>query len=68
MQPLFVEAVQIARDMFAVSRDPSHGHPHAQSVLVTNTRGPELYDPAILRHPDGRIMGPPSEGRESCMC
>eukprot|EP00959_Pyramimonas_sp_CCMP1952_P139647 2922613-Pyramimonas_sp.AAC.1 len=37
-QPLFVEAVRIAYEMFAVNRDPFHNHHHASSVLVTNAR------------------------------
>eukprot|EP00959_Pyramimonas_sp_CCMP1952_P038512 806089-Pyramimonas_sp.AAC.1 len=62
MHPLLVEAVQIARDIFAVSRDPCHDHPHASFVLVTNARGFDLDDLAIFRHPDGRFARPPSGG------
>eukprot|EP00959_Pyramimonas_sp_CCMP1952_P234996 4910414-Pyramimonas_sp.AAC.1 len=29
MRSLFVDAVQIAHDLFLVSRDPSHGHPYS---------------------------------------
>eukprot|EP00959_Pyramimonas_sp_CCMP1952_P431810 9043295-Pyramimonas_sp.AAC.1 len=31
MQSLFVDAVQIARDLFLVNRDPSHGHPYSSA-------------------------------------
>eukprot|EP00959_Pyramimonas_sp_CCMP1952_P406080 8510551-Pyramimonas_sp.AAC.1 len=60
MPSLCVEAVQIADDMFAVSRDPFHDHPHASPVLVTNVRGFDLDDPPTCRRPDERIVQPPS--------
>eukprot|EP00959_Pyramimonas_sp_CCMP1952_P410851 8610177-Pyramimonas_sp.AAC.1 len=62
MQLLLVDAVQIARDLFQVNRDPFHGHPHSSTVLVTSVRGYDLDDPTIPRQPDGSITGPPSEG------
>eukprot|EP00959_Pyramimonas_sp_CCMP1952_P150620 3152235-Pyramimonas_sp.AAC.1 len=65
VQPLFVGAVQVAHDLFLVNRDPFHDHPQSSSVLVTNVRGFDLDDPAILRHPDGSIQRPPSGG---CGC
>eukprot|EP00959_Pyramimonas_sp_CCMP1952_P215567 4509364-Pyramimonas_sp.AAC.1 len=47
---------------------PPHDHPHSSSVLVTNTRGFDLDDRTILRHPDGYIMRPQSGGWVSCAC
>eukprot|EP00959_Pyramimonas_sp_CCMP1952_P409664 8585571-Pyramimonas_sp.AAC.1 len=38
-QSLFVDAVQIAHDLFQVSRDPFHGQPYSSTVLVTSVRG-----------------------------
>eukprot|EP00959_Pyramimonas_sp_CCMP1952_P184818 3864466-Pyramimonas_sp.AAC.1 len=62
MQSLFVEAVQISHDTFAVKRGPSHDNPHTSPVLVTNARGFDFDDLAIFRHPDGRIVQPPAVG------
>eukprot|EP00959_Pyramimonas_sp_CCMP1952_P203705 4259906-Pyramimonas_sp.AAC.1 len=62
MQSLFVEAVQIARDIFQVTRDPFHGHPFSSTVLVTNVRGCDLDDPSLPRQPGGSIARPPSGG------
>eukprot|EP00959_Pyramimonas_sp_CCMP1952_P259310 5421282-Pyramimonas_sp.AAC.1 len=62
MQSLFVDAVQIAHDLFQVNRDPFHAHPYSFTVLVTNVRGPDFDDPTIPRQPDGSITRPPSGG------
>eukprot|EP00959_Pyramimonas_sp_CCMP1952_P067817 1415356-Pyramimonas_sp.AAC.2 len=62
MQSLFVDAVQIAHDVFLVSRDPLRAHPHSSSLFVTNMRRFDLDDPAIRWHLDGSIMRPPSGG------
>eukprot|EP00959_Pyramimonas_sp_CCMP1952_P467308 9491366-Pyramimonas_sp.AAC.1 len=62
MQSRFVEAVQIAHELFQVSRDPFHGHPFYSTVLVTNARGSDLDDPTNPRQPDGSITRPPSGG------
>eukprot|EP00959_Pyramimonas_sp_CCMP1952_P336552 7047195-Pyramimonas_sp.AAC.1 len=62
MQFLFVDAVQIANDLFLVHRDPFHGHPYSSTVLVTSVRGYDLGDPTIPRQPDGSITRPPSGG------
>eukprot|EP00959_Pyramimonas_sp_CCMP1952_P310495 6498325-Pyramimonas_sp.AAC.2 len=62
MQSLFVDAVQIAHDLFQVNRDSFHGHPYSSTVLVTNVRGCELDDQTIPRQPDGSITRPPSGG------
>eukprot|EP00959_Pyramimonas_sp_CCMP1952_P427753 8958353-Pyramimonas_sp.AAC.1 len=62
MQSLFVDAVQIAHDLFLVNRDPFHGHPYSSSVLVADARGYDLHGPAVPRHPDGSIKRPPSGG------
>eukprot|EP00959_Pyramimonas_sp_CCMP1952_P009286 193444-Pyramimonas_sp.AAC.1 len=62
MQPLVVEAVQIAHDLFQVTRDPVHGYPHSPTVLATNVRGYDLDDPSLPRQPDGSIARPPSGG------
>eukprot|EP00959_Pyramimonas_sp_CCMP1952_P260540 5448001-Pyramimonas_sp.AAC.1 len=51
----FVEAVQIAHDMFAVNGDPLHNQPHTSSVIVPARAG-------LTGHPDGRIVQPPSGG------
>eukprot|EP00959_Pyramimonas_sp_CCMP1952_P461479 9481639-Pyramimonas_sp.AAC.1 len=45
MQSLFVDAVQIARDLFQVSRGPCHGRPYCSTVLVSNVRGYDLVRP-----------------------
>eukprot|EP00959_Pyramimonas_sp_CCMP1952_P224143 4686566-Pyramimonas_sp.AAC.1 len=55
MQSLFVEAVQIARNLF-------HGHPCSSTVLATNVRGCDLDDPSLPRQPDCSIARPPSGG------
>eukprot|EP00959_Pyramimonas_sp_CCMP1952_P163071 3408936-Pyramimonas_sp.AAC.1 len=68
MQLLFVDAVQIARDLPQVNRDPLHGHPHSSTVLVTSVRGYDLGDPTILLHPDGSITRPPPGGLGSLAC
>eukprot|EP00959_Pyramimonas_sp_CCMP1952_P265571 5552742-Pyramimonas_sp.AAC.1 len=60
MQPPFVDAVQIAHDLFLVNRDPFHDHPHSSFAFVTNMRGFDLDDPCIPRRPDGSIIRPPS--------
>eukprot|EP00959_Pyramimonas_sp_CCMP1952_P309529 6477770-Pyramimonas_sp.AAC.1 len=62
MQSLFVEAVQIARDLFQATRDPFHGCPYSPTVLVTNARGCDLDGPSLPRQPDGSIARPPSGG------
>eukprot|EP00959_Pyramimonas_sp_CCMP1952_P331497 6941769-Pyramimonas_sp.AAC.1 len=62
MQSLFVEAVQIAHDLFRVTRDPFHGHPYSPTVLVANARGCDLDDPSLPRQLDGSIARPPSGG------
>eukprot|EP00959_Pyramimonas_sp_CCMP1952_P415028 8695947-Pyramimonas_sp.AAC.1 len=60
MQSLFVDAVQTARDLFQVNRDPFYGHPYYCTVLVPNARGFDLDDPTIPRQPDGSTTRPPS--------
>eukprot|EP00959_Pyramimonas_sp_CCMP1952_P428109 8966162-Pyramimonas_sp.AAC.1 len=62
MHYLFVDAVQIAHDLFQVNRDPFHDHHYSSTVLVTNVRGYDLDDPTIPRQPDGSITRPPSGG------
>eukprot|EP00959_Pyramimonas_sp_CCMP1952_P420968 8818552-Pyramimonas_sp.AAC.1 len=62
MHSLYVEAVHNAHDTFAPNREPIRDHPHASLVLLTNARGCDSDDPAILRHPDGGIAQPPSGG------
>eukprot|EP00959_Pyramimonas_sp_CCMP1952_P364169 7625990-Pyramimonas_sp.AAC.1 len=62
MQLLFVEAVQIAHDLFQVTRDPFHGNPHSSTALVTNAAGRDLDDPSLPRQLDGSITRPPSGG------
>eukprot|EP00959_Pyramimonas_sp_CCMP1952_P204394 4274537-Pyramimonas_sp.AAC.1 len=66
MQSPSVEAVQIAHEMFALSRGPFHDRPRASSVLVTNARGLNLGGPAISRQPGGRFVQPPSGGWMPC--
>eukprot|EP00959_Pyramimonas_sp_CCMP1952_P127624 2669534-Pyramimonas_sp.AAC.1 len=61
MQSLFVDAVQIAHDLFQVNRDP-YAHPYSSTVLVTSVRGYDLDDPIFPRQPDGSIARPPSGG------
>eukprot|EP00959_Pyramimonas_sp_CCMP1952_P396576 8308986-Pyramimonas_sp.AAC.1 len=61
-QSLFVEAVQIAHDLFQVARGPFHGRPYSPTVLVTNAGGCDLGDPSLSRQPDGSIARPPSGG------
>eukprot|EP00959_Pyramimonas_sp_CCMP1952_P107154 2240249-Pyramimonas_sp.AAC.1 len=68
MQSHFVDAVQIARDLVQVSRDPFHGHPHSSTVRVANVRGYDLDDPTIPRQPDGSITRPPSGGLGCLAC
>eukprot|EP00959_Pyramimonas_sp_CCMP1952_P119143 2490909-Pyramimonas_sp.AAC.1 len=58
----FVDAVQIARDLFRVDRDPIHGHPDSSTVLVINVRGFDVNGPTIPRQPGGSITRPPSGG------
>eukprot|EP00959_Pyramimonas_sp_CCMP1952_P406324 8515941-Pyramimonas_sp.AAC.1 len=58
MQSPFGDAVQIARDLFQVNRDPFHGHPYSSTVFVTNVRGYDLDDPTFPRQPDGSIVRP----------
>eukprot|EP00959_Pyramimonas_sp_CCMP1952_P435543 9120078-Pyramimonas_sp.AAC.1 len=68
-QSLFVEAHHIAHGIFAVRRDSLHDHPHVSPALVANALWFDLGDPAIPRHPGGRIVQPPSGGRGTpCMC
>eukprot|EP00959_Pyramimonas_sp_CCMP1952_P329304 6894140-Pyramimonas_sp.AAC.1 len=62
MQFLFVNAVQIARDVFQVSRDFFQSHPCSSTVLVANVTGCDLDDPTLPRQPDGSIARPPSGG------
>eukprot|EP00959_Pyramimonas_sp_CCMP1952_P055183 1153553-Pyramimonas_sp.AAC.1 len=62
MQSLFVEAVQIAHELFQVTRDSCHGRPYSSTELVTNVRGYDLGDPSLPRQPDGSIARPPSGG------
>eukprot|EP00959_Pyramimonas_sp_CCMP1952_P132019 2760282-Pyramimonas_sp.AAC.1 len=62
MQSLFVEAVQIAHDLFQVTRDPFHGYPHPSTALATNVSGYDLDEPSLPRQPDGSIARPPSGG------
>eukprot|EP00959_Pyramimonas_sp_CCMP1952_P157619 3296136-Pyramimonas_sp.AAC.1 len=62
MQSLFVEAVQIAHNLFQATRDPFHGSPYSSTVLVTNARGCDLDDPSLPRQPDGSTTRPPSGG------
>eukprot|EP00959_Pyramimonas_sp_CCMP1952_P222094 4643186-Pyramimonas_sp.AAC.1 len=57
-QPLFVEAVQIAHNLFQTTRDPFNGHPYSSSVLVANVGGCDLDDPSLPRQPDGSITRP----------
>eukprot|EP00959_Pyramimonas_sp_CCMP1952_P081319 1699135-Pyramimonas_sp.AAC.1 len=68
MQSLFVDAVQIAHDLFQVNRDPFHGHPYSSTVLVTSMRGYDLDDPILLRQLDGSIARPPSGGPGGPAC
>eukprot|EP00959_Pyramimonas_sp_CCMP1952_P269974 5644255-Pyramimonas_sp.AAC.1 len=65
MQSLFVEAVQIAHDLFQATRDPSHGYPYSSTALVTIERGYDLDGPNLPRQPDGPITRPPS-GEHGC--
>eukprot|EP00959_Pyramimonas_sp_CCMP1952_P146634 3069260-Pyramimonas_sp.AAC.1 len=58
LQSLFVEAVQIAHDLFQETRDPFHGRPYSSTVLVTCVRGCDLDDPSLPRQPDGSIARP----------
>eukprot|EP00959_Pyramimonas_sp_CCMP1952_P025370 532203-Pyramimonas_sp.AAC.1 len=60
MQSLFVEAVQIAHDLFQLTRDPFHGYPYSSTALVTSAWGFDLDDPNLPRQPDGSITRPPS--------
>eukprot|EP00959_Pyramimonas_sp_CCMP1952_P050996 1065192-Pyramimonas_sp.AAC.1 len=62
MQSLFVDAVQIAHDLYLVNRDPFHGHLYFPSVLVAKARGFDSDGSTIPRHPDGSIKRPPSGG------
>eukprot|EP00959_Pyramimonas_sp_CCMP1952_P054175 1133369-Pyramimonas_sp.AAC.1 len=62
MQSLFVEAVQIAHDLFQATCDPFHGYPYSSTALVTNARGCGLDDPGLPRQPHGSITRPPSGG------
>eukprot|EP00959_Pyramimonas_sp_CCMP1952_P463901 9485690-Pyramimonas_sp.AAC.1 len=53
MQSLFVDAVQVARDLFQVDRDPFHGRSYSSTVLVTNVSGYDLDDyPSTTRRVD----------------
>eukprot|EP00959_Pyramimonas_sp_CCMP1952_P037432 783363-Pyramimonas_sp.AAC.2 len=45
MQLLFVEAGQIAHDLFQATRDPFHGCPYSSTVLVTSARECDLDGP-----------------------
>ena len=58
MQSLFVDAVQIAHDLFASNRDPFCDRPHKTSVFVLNARGFDLDDPTLDRHSNGKIIQP----------
>eukprot|EP00959_Pyramimonas_sp_CCMP1952_P435298 9115051-Pyramimonas_sp.AAC.1 len=58
MQSLFVDAVQIARDLFQVNRDPFHGHPCPPAVPVTDVRGCDFGDPTFPWQPDCSIARP----------
>eukprot|EP00959_Pyramimonas_sp_CCMP1952_P432459 9056086-Pyramimonas_sp.AAC.1 len=62
MQSLFVEAVQIAHNLFQTIRDPFHGHPYSSTALAANVGGCDLDDPSLPRQPDGSITRPPSGG------
>eukprot|EP00959_Pyramimonas_sp_CCMP1952_P264611 5532636-Pyramimonas_sp.AAC.1 len=66
MQSLFVDAVQIAHDLFQVNRDPFHGHPYSPTVLVAGVRRYDLDDPSLPRQPDGSIVRPPPSGGPGC--
>eukprot|EP00959_Pyramimonas_sp_CCMP1952_P234797 4905809-Pyramimonas_sp.AAC.1 len=44
VQSRFVDAVQIAHDIFQVNRDPFRGHPYSSTAPVTNVRGYALDD------------------------
>eukprot|EP00959_Pyramimonas_sp_CCMP1952_P368155 7711940-Pyramimonas_sp.AAC.1 len=68
MQSLVVEAVQIARDLVQVTRDPFHGYPYSSTALAASVRGCDLDDPSLPRQPDGSIARPPSGGlgRPAC--
>eukprot|EP00959_Pyramimonas_sp_CCMP1952_P346051 7247592-Pyramimonas_sp.AAC.1 len=55
MQSLLAEAVQIAHDLFQVTRDPFHGYPYSSTAWVTSARGCDLDDPSPPRQPDGSI-------------
>eukprot|EP00959_Pyramimonas_sp_CCMP1952_P213049 4457546-Pyramimonas_sp.AAC.1 len=66
LQSLFVEAVHIAHDVLAVSRDHFHDRSRASSVLVANARGFdvdnsfEILADVSCDHHQGMWM--------SCMC
>eukprot|EP00959_Pyramimonas_sp_CCMP1952_P390969 8193209-Pyramimonas_sp.AAC.1 len=68
IQLLFVEAVQIARDPFHVTRDPFYGYPRSATVQVTNVRGCDLDGPSLPRHLNGSMARPPSGGRGCPAC
>eukprot|EP00959_Pyramimonas_sp_CCMP1952_P117298 2451810-Pyramimonas_sp.AAC.1 len=68
MQSLFVDAVQIARDLCPVNRDPLFGHPFSSIVLVTHARGFDLDDPTSPWQPDGSITRPPVGGLGCLAC
>eukprot|EP00959_Pyramimonas_sp_CCMP1952_P099739 2085547-Pyramimonas_sp.AAC.1 len=68
MQSFFVDAVQIARDLFRLNRDPFHGPPCSSTVRDSNVRGYDLDDPTIPRQPDGFIARPLSGGLGCLAC
>eukprot|EP00959_Pyramimonas_sp_CCMP1952_P075434 1576508-Pyramimonas_sp.AAC.1 len=53
MQSLFVEAVQIAHDLFQTTRGPSLGHPCSSTVLGRPTHGGAIW--TIRVFPDYRM-------------
>ena len=62
MQSLFVDAVQIAHDLFASNRDPFGDRPYKTFVFVMNARGFDLDDPTLDRLSNGKIVQPPPGG------
>ena len=58
MQSLIVDAVKIAKDVFATGRDPFQDRPRHVHTYVTNSAGYDLDDTTIPRHNNGEIIRP----------
>eukprot|EP00959_Pyramimonas_sp_CCMP1952_P048697 1017136-Pyramimonas_sp.AAC.1 len=64
MQSLFVDAFEIARELFQVNRDPFHGHSYSSTVLVANVRGMIWTIQLPLGSPTFRSRDRPRGGKD----